>query len=544
MPRLSLRRSVALVLSVGLALLANLALAAEFKSPLKSLDLADGDSVVFLGDSITHQCLYTQYVEDYYYTRFPHLRIKFHNAGVGGARARDALDRFDRDVAAYKPRYVTVLLGMNDGSYQPYDEKTFQTYHKDMTELVGKIRQIGATPVLMTPTMYDSRAARVRDPKAPAGRLELYNSTLAYYGAWLRETAVENGDGFVDMYSLLNNLTLAARKSDANFTMIKDAVHPDPPGQLVMAFALLNDLDSPGVVSEIKIRAGKEPKAEATGGKLSGLKSVSGGLAFTWAAEALPFVVPSEAESGAKMLYLGHTLSRESLVATGLTATAYELSIDDNPVGIFAATHLARGVELEENDKTPQHIQAAEIARLNKERNDGPVKSLRNEWSQMQQYYRLKRQAEADPNNAEAAKKLQEQAQKVEGPEQRIARHEQAAREIEDRIFAGNRPQPHTYRLTPVEAAVVRMRVTLNGKPLAHAEVTLDGDGRRAHGITDLEGQCVLGISEHDPIVALGQYRVAVHGADVPAKYSNPDASALRVVVSAGENQLDIALAQ
>lgn len=544
MPRLFLRRSVALVLSVGLALFANLVLAAEFKSPLKSLDLADGDSVVFLGDSITHQCLYTQYVEDYYYTRFPHLRIKFHNAGVGGARARDALDRFDRDVAAYKPRYVTVLLGMNDGSYQPYDEKTFQTYHKDMTELVGKIRQIGATPVLMTPTMYDSRAARVRDPKAPAGRLELYNSTLAYYGAWLRETAVENGDGFVDMYSLLNNLTLAARKSDANFTMIKDAVHPDPPGQLVMAFALLNDLDSPGVVSEIKIRAGKEPKAEATGGKLSGLKSVSGGLAFTWAAEALPFVVPSEAESGAKMLYLGHTLSRESLVATGLTATAYELSIDDNPVGIFAATHLARGVELEENDKTPQHIQAAEIARLNKERNDGPVKSLRNEWSQMQQYYRLKRQAEADPNNAEAAKKLQEQAQKVEGPEQRIARHEQAAKEIEDKIFAGNRPQPHTYRLTPVEAAVVRMRVTLNGKPLAHAEVTLDGDGRRAHGITDLEGKCVLGISEHDPIVALGQYRVAVHGADVPAKYSNPDASALRVVVSAGENQLDIALAQ
>ena len=27
--------------------------------------------LLFIGDSITHQCLYTQYVENFYYTRFP-----------------------------------------------------------------------------------------------------------------------------------------------------------------------------------------------------------------------------------------------------------------------------------------------------------------------------------------------------------------------------------------------------------------------------------------------------------------------------------------
>ena len=78
------------------------------------LELADGDCLVFLGDSITHQCLYTQYVEDYFYTRFPNIRVKYHNAGVGGAKAWDALERFERDVAAYKPKYVTILLGMNE----------------------------------------------------------------------------------------------------------------------------------------------------------------------------------------------------------------------------------------------------------------------------------------------------------------------------------------------------------------------------------------------------------------------------------------------
>ena len=35
--------------------------AADLKSPLARLDLKDGDGIVFYGDSITHQRLYTQY---------------------------------------------------------------------------------------------------------------------------------------------------------------------------------------------------------------------------------------------------------------------------------------------------------------------------------------------------------------------------------------------------------------------------------------------------------------------------------------------------
>ena len=100
----------------------------DLAKPVSKVTLADGDSIVFLGDSITHQCLYTQYVEDFLYTRFPTNRFKIHNAGVGGARAWDALARFDADVAAYKPKYVTILLGMNDGSYQPFNQDIFDTY--------------------------------------------------------------------------------------------------------------------------------------------------------------------------------------------------------------------------------------------------------------------------------------------------------------------------------------------------------------------------------------------------------------------------------
>ena len=33
--------------------------------------------------------------------------------------------RFDRDIAAYKPKYVTILLGMNDGSYTDFNQEIF-----------------------------------------------------------------------------------------------------------------------------------------------------------------------------------------------------------------------------------------------------------------------------------------------------------------------------------------------------------------------------------------------------------------------------------
>src|SRR5262245_41085093 len=544
--RQNLRRLVVAPLA-GLALFATTTLQAqEVKAPLAHLDLSTGDTVVFLGDSITHQCLYTQYVEDYYYTRFPDRKIRFHNAGVGGARARDALDRFERDVAAYKPKYVTVLLGMNDGSYEPSEEKTFQTYRADMTELLGKIREIGATPILMTPTMYDSRAARVRDPKAPAGRLELYNSTLAYYGAWLREMAAENGAGFVDMYSPLNNLTLAARKKDPNFTLIKDAVHPDPPGQLVMAFALLRDLDSPGVVSDVHIALDNgTAQANASGGKIDGLNVKDRSVEFTWSATALPFVVPAEAASAAKMLYLGHILGRESLSVAGLPAGGYELTIDGTPLGVYSAAGLAQGIGLEENSLTPQYKQSLQIAELNKKRNSGPVNRLRGEWSQMQQFYRLQRQVKADPNNAEAAKNLEAQAKKVEGLEERIARHENEAREIEEEILTARQPSPHKYRIASIAVGGATGTVILQGKPLANAEVLFDGDGgRRAQGITGPDGSFRMAIGQLAPFIAPGDYRVAIRGEGVPPKYSDVAVTPLRLHAIAGNNEFVFQLAE
>jgi lysophospholipase L1-like esterase len=135
----------------------------DFKPTPPPVELLDGDSFVFIGDSITHQCLYTQYVEDYFYTRYPEKRIHFRNAGVGGDTADQVLVRFDNDIAAYKPKYATILIGMNDGHYTNFSHDIFDRYKKDMTTVLDRLDALGTAAIPMTPTMYDLRQGLRRD---------------------------------------------------------------------------------------------------------------------------------------------------------------------------------------------------------------------------------------------------------------------------------------------------------------------------------------------------------------------------------------------
>ncbi|MCA9078997.1 MAG: SGNH/GDSL hydrolase family protein [Planctomycetaceae bacterium] len=425
------------------------------QAPLAKLELQDGDSIVFLGDSITHQCLYTQYVEDYFYTRYPHMRLKLHNAGVGGARAWDALQRFDDDVAAYKPKYVTILLGMNDGTYRPYDDPTYQTYQSDMTTLLDQLDGIGAKPIPMTPTMFDARAARLfpRGNRPPES-IALYNSVLTYYGTWLREVAAERGYGFVDMWGPLNNITFEQRKIDPAFTMIKDAVHPEADGQLVMATAIINDLGLSRQVSAIRISKGANGwMGKGTGGELSEVTATDSGISFTFHATALPWVVPEAAQRGVELTKLGHRLSKETVEIHGLPAGRYTLLIDGDEVGTYGHEALARHIELQGNNKTPQYQQALAVAHLNEQRNSGPVRSLRGEWGRFQGFARERRNAEQNPDHADLQEKFKKLAAGIEGIADRVAQHNAAAKEIEDQIFTKNQPQVHRYELRRVQPA-------------------------------------------------------------------------------------------
>lgn len=439
-------RLTAAVIGISLLVSSAAVFAQDLKPPVHAIDLQDGDTLVFLGDSITHQCLYTQYVEDYYYTRFPNRRIRFYNAGVSGDKAGDALARFAEDVKAQKAKYITVLLGMNDGTYRHFDRETFDRYETDMTTVVEKIAETGATAVLMGPSMYDARVSIANPPrwiaKDPEQAKEVtgyYSAVLAFYGAWCRDQATHRGLGYVDLQGPMEQLTRAQRVQNPAFTMIPDAVHPDANGQAVMAFSLLEQMQATRQVSAVTARrvAGKWRVNSGTG-KVTEVEGDNQQLQFSFQANALPWVLPSEAAAGYAMTKAGHKMSNERLVVSGLEPGRYDLSIDGVKVGTYAHTQLAAKIELQANQVTPQYQQALAVAQLNKERNEKAIRPLRNAWAQLRNKFTRPGKLGTD----------QYREYRVTFDKD-IASLNQLSVEYEDEIYAANQPRNLQYEIAP-----------------------------------------------------------------------------------------------
>jgi lysophospholipase L1-like esterase len=422
------------------------------------LELEDGDTIVFLGDSITHQCLYTQYLEDYFYTRFPDRRIRCHNAGVSGDRAGDALARFDEDVAAFEPQIVTVLLGMNDGKYEDYDAATFATYTEGMTKLLEKIAAIGAKAVVMSPTMFDHHqlARQMNNPEYRFRERSFdknYNALLAYYGGWLRERSGERGLAFADLWGPMNESTFSERRREPDFTLVPDAIHPAPAGHLVMAYELLTQVPAGrDTVGGIVIH-GAEGVSGSEGVTDLVVSPELDGVSFSHLATALPWVLPEQpwlgeqkwdAEPGVaiglRSTVAGHRRSNEQILITGLAPGRYELRIDDGVVGEFSHLELGFKVELQSNSLTPQYQQALAVAVLNRERNDQAMRPLRDQWGRVKGL-RSKARNEGSSDETEP---IAEELSKAKAEIQRLLA---LGREYENRIHVAAQPVARKYEL-------------------------------------------------------------------------------------------------
>ncbi len=354
-------------------------------APARGLGLKDGDRFIFIGDSITHQCRYTQFVENFFYTRYPEIRLHFRNAGVSGDKAQDVLNRFDEDIAAFKPTHATILLGMNDGTYRDFDPATFQTYAKGMTELLDRLEALKVKIVIMSPTMFDHQAFErmvAADPaKAKNKTPENYNAVLAYYGKWLQEVARARGHRFVDLFGPLNTLTVEQRRLNPAFTLIPDAIHPELDGSLVMAYSLLQQTGETGSILGTGVRL-----ANGKWNPLSALVTDIGGepgrsASYTVAQKALPWTEIEDAPVASKLLSLGHRASQESHVAVGLQPGRYDLKINGQKVGTFDEKMLGVHAEIENMPGSPTYQQAMKIIELNRKRNAEAVNPMRGLWS-------------------------------------------------------------------------------------------------------------------------------------------------------------------
>lgn len=335
--------------------------------------LKEGDHVVFYGDSITAQRLYTAYTETYVVTRFPRLNVSFVHSGWGGDRVTgggggDIETRLKRDVFAYKPSVVTIMLGMNDGGYRAFDAGLFRTYSTGYRHIVDETRSTlpGVRITVIEPSPFDDVT---RAPNFEGG----YNAVLKRYSQFIVDLGKEDSLTVADLNDPVVSTLEKARSSDAELSqrILPDRVHPGPSGHWVMAEALLKAWNAPALVTDVEIDAAGKRISHAENATLSDLE-IGSGLSWTQLDQALPLPINLENKETALVVQssdLIQALDQEELRVTGLAPGRYALKIDGGEVGTFSSADFSAGVNLALLP-TPMLKQAQAVHELTVEHND------------------------------------------------------------------------------------------------------------------------------------------------------------------------------
>lgn len=423
----------------------------------------DGETAVFLGDSISAGGSYQTMISDYYLTRFPDRTIRFVNAGRPGDSARGSLKRLQEDVIDKRPTAVAVMFGMNDvsrGSYvaNPDDKKkasqenAINSYKTNMATLVGRIRAEAANPKLffITPSPFDQTVVLDKENNQPG-----CNDGLGRCAQFVRELAAKNAGTVVDFHGPMTALNLEQQKKDPGWTIVGgDRVHPGAPGHLMMAWLFLKTQGAPPLVSKITVDAAANGTSQCVNAEVTSLAKTDGGVTFTVLARALPFPVDPAAKAVLDLLPIERDLDQEILSVRGLPAGTHELKIDGAVVGRYSAQELELGINLAFNEATPQFKQAKTVARFNAQRRDAEAQACRlmNTRRWMQDHYKI------DPDDPAAVQahydsfkdKTEYSAASALTYIKKWAQYGELRKQVTDcknEALASRKPVPHTYEV-------------------------------------------------------------------------------------------------
>jgi lysophospholipase L1-like esterase len=198
-----------------------------------------GQRVLFIGDSIT-DCGRTgplaPYGDGYFNllraqltARHPETDLTWLNRGISGNTVRDLRARWDRDVLAERPDWLSVMIGINDvwrafgdrpDEAVPLDEyeETLRALLTEAVETTG-CRLIVATPYFIEPSRTDPQRAKSDE-----------------YAATARRIAADHGALLVDTQATFDRL-LTHRGPEA---WAPDRVHPGLEGHTALALTFLD----------------------------------------------------------------------------------------------------------------------------------------------------------------------------------------------------------------------------------------------------------------------------------------------------------------
>lgn len=204
--------------------------------------------IVFLGNSITYNGAYINYIETYFVQQYPKHKLEFINVGLpsetvsglsetGHAEGKfprpDLHERLQRVIDLTNPDLVFACYGMNDGIYLPFDNNRFEAYKNGINWLNKKLIENGVKRIIfITPPVHDDKKLRTKG----------YNKVLDTYAGWLVNSRKLKKWEVIDLHTPLTKYIVSGIKKDSTFRLANDEVHPTAEGHWVMAKIILQGL--------------------------------------------------------------------------------------------------------------------------------------------------------------------------------------------------------------------------------------------------------------------------------------------------------------
>lgn len=331
----------------------------------------NGGRVCFIGNSITANGQFHNFIALYYATRFPDTQVKFFNCGISGNTATGVIRRMETDILIHKPTWSVVMLGMNDvGSslYAPgsdtipmISEKRQDVlihYRKNLELIIETLLVNKSNVILQKPSIYDQTGILKSD------NYKGKNDALEKCCHIIDELAAKYKLFVVDYWTVLSQINRAMQLADPTATIIgADRVHPGVPGHFIMAYQFLKTTISPHAVAAITINAqlGTIQCANSTVRKFRISKDR---IRFRGKINSFPFPVKLEAVPALPYTSFTNDYNRQVLQVLGIEEGVYRLYIDGADAGQFSADQLNHGINMALLTQSPLYSRSGKLLAL------------------------------------------------------------------------------------------------------------------------------------------------------------------------------------
>lgn len=297
------------------------------------ITLRNGDTWVFLGDSITDAHGYSDYIQSFFHLRYSGLGLHFRGAGQGGTTLEAFLDvaeggtgLYDTVVNIFDPDFVSVMHGHNG----PQDAVA---YYNNYINLINNyiIARDGAIPILLGP-----------HPQNESGGKPI----LGVYTSRMTDIATSSGYVYADIFTELltkweENLSAP---SPVDLQGV-DVTHPGPAGHLAIAGYILDDIimDYDREVSSVSVNATTASLIHQRRASVSGITQTASGVDFTRLDERLPMAFDPMAIGVLALHPEIKDVNKYMIQVSGLTPGNYDIYIDDILSATTTASDLSTG---------------------------------------------------------------------------------------------------------------------------------------------------------------------------------------------------------